>query len=334
MSSDSCTVVHCSAGAGRSGSFLAIDYLLEESETGYVDVLSCLKNLRQQRTQMIQTLAQYRFVYAALREHFAAGDTVLRRDNYEKQLNKLRTKDPLSGKAKLEVQFQILDEQKGGSAENKIKDERNSDATVVQGITSNVHYIVKSVSHKDSPDEFWKLFVTHKSTLALFVSKSQEEMPFVVANIKTLGFSDFDLVLGSTVEGKCITVYDLKLNQQSTYANETNPSEAHSITLLNTTVSSSNRDCVDYDSLSEACAMMKSRTLAFNDPVIIASPNERIGGFCVAAFNAFDMITEENEVDIYQIVYDIRASNSRFIPTLSAYENLHDVVRQYFESTR
>lgn len=44
--------------------------------------------------------------------------------------------------------------------------------------------------------------------------------------------------------------------------------------------------------------------------------NEQFGGFCVAAFNAFDMITEDNEVDVYQIVYDIRASNSRFIPTL------------------
>lgn len=53
--------------------------------------------------------AQYRFVYAALREHFAAGDTVLRRGNCEKQLNKLRTKDPLSGKAKLEIQFQVED---------------------------------------------------------------------------------------------------------------------------------------------------------------------------------------------------------------------------------
>lgn len=45
-------------------------------------------------------------------------------------------------------------------------------------------------------------------------------MPFIIANIKTLGFSDFDLVLNSTVKGKYITVYELKLNQHSTYANE------------------------------------------------------------------------------------------------------------------
>lgn len=47
-----------SAGAGRTGSYIAIDYLIEEAKTGYVDVLGCLKNLRQQRTQMIQTLVR------------------------------------------------------------------------------------------------------------------------------------------------------------------------------------------------------------------------------------------------------------------------------------
>ena len=47
----------CSAGAGRTGAFIAIDYLLEQEKVEHdVRILDCLKELRDQRSQMIQNL--------------------------------------------------------------------------------------------------------------------------------------------------------------------------------------------------------------------------------------------------------------------------------------
>ena len=46
-----------SAGAGRTGAFIAIDYLLDEEKVEHnVRIFDCLKNLRDQRSHMIQNL--------------------------------------------------------------------------------------------------------------------------------------------------------------------------------------------------------------------------------------------------------------------------------------
>lgn len=51
-----CNDYYCySAGAGRTGTFIAIDYLLEQEKVELdVDIHSCLKQMRDQRSTMIQ----------------------------------------------------------------------------------------------------------------------------------------------------------------------------------------------------------------------------------------------------------------------------------------
>ncbi len=48
-----------SAGVGRTGSFIAVDYLLQEAEREQaVDIKGCVYMLRSQRPNMIQTLVR------------------------------------------------------------------------------------------------------------------------------------------------------------------------------------------------------------------------------------------------------------------------------------
>ncbi|KAL8595609.1 hypothetical protein ACOMHN_025645 [Nucella lapillus] len=61
-------IVHCSAGIGRTGTYVALDILLARaSHQQQVDVFQCVLGLRQQRVDMVQTLSQYIFLHVALR---------------------------------------------------------------------------------------------------------------------------------------------------------------------------------------------------------------------------------------------------------------------------
>lgn len=63
-------LVHCSAGVGRTGTFMVIDWALQLLETtGKFNVEETIKKLRQDRVSIVQTFEQYEFVHAAIRRH-------------------------------------------------------------------------------------------------------------------------------------------------------------------------------------------------------------------------------------------------------------------------
>ncbi|XP_009579030.1 PREDICTED: receptor-type tyrosine-protein phosphatase V-like [Fulmarus glacialis] len=63
------TLVHCSAGVGRSGTFIALDRLLQQmKQEKVVDTFGVVYALRMNRYLMIQTLSQYIFLHSCILE--------------------------------------------------------------------------------------------------------------------------------------------------------------------------------------------------------------------------------------------------------------------------
>ncbi|EDQ91609.1 uncharacterized protein MONBRDRAFT_2175, partial [Monosiga brevicollis MX1] len=70
-------VVHCSAGIGRTGTFLAVDMGIRSLNNPHrvVDVFGDMIKLRTQRGGSIQTFVQYLFVHQAMKDYVTPGNS-------------------------------------------------------------------------------------------------------------------------------------------------------------------------------------------------------------------------------------------------------------------
>lgn len=60
-------MVHCSAGAGRTGTFVAVDILLQRvKNNNKINVFNTVLKLRQQRVGMVQTETQLGYIYKCI----------------------------------------------------------------------------------------------------------------------------------------------------------------------------------------------------------------------------------------------------------------------------
>ena len=70
-------LVHCSAGVGRSGTFISLYNLLEAVSAGDpISIYRIVNEMREHRPQMVQTFNQYKFIYLALLEMIFGSTTI------------------------------------------------------------------------------------------------------------------------------------------------------------------------------------------------------------------------------------------------------------------
>lgn len=193
-------VVHCSAGVGRTGTFIAIDSLISQIDDGAqeINVFDCVSRLRYQRNFLVQSLRQYIFVYRAIMEYVEFGDTEIEaghiRDHY-KQLKEQKTESGNGVFSEFEKLNEVFEEPKscvvGHLETNKLKNRYSFiipydinrvilnpsqdtcyiNASFIQGYDHTLSFIVAQDPLEHTVNEFWWMIAEHAVTTMVMLAE-------------------------------------------------------------------------------------------------------------------------------------------------------------------
>ncbi|WAQ99447.1 PTPRT-like protein [Mya arenaria] len=100
-------LVHCSAGVGRTGTFIAMDILHSQgNQTGVIDVVQCVTILRDQRVNMVQTLSQYKFLHEVMYEALVLSSWPVPVYEFAKEHQRLLQVDPVLNKTNILLEYE------------------------------------------------------------------------------------------------------------------------------------------------------------------------------------------------------------------------------------
>ncbi|CAG2219431.1 PTPRK [Mytilus edulis] len=361
-------IIHCSAGVGRTGTYIAIDVNLDQAKNeGIVDVHNFVQLMRTQRVNMVQTLEQYLFVYDVLLEALICGDTTVPVQKYLDTLSDLLQYDESISKTKMDEQFEVLrllsatiekdDSTSALHPENIFKNrsteiipanrcrpylttqvEDHNDyinAVFLNGYARKDAFIITQMPLPNTIVDFWRLIIDHNSYCIVMLNEidKTDKTCEPYWTLETCGESYGPFIVETTAEIKSdpsVTVRDF------TITNTLNPQEVPRVVRQfhfhrwpeGANVPNSKA------ALLELLDMVENwQKQSGNKPVTVHCMNGVLrSGLFVAANYVLERIKADKEVDVFQAVKQMRLNRPQLIDTLEQFKFCHEIAFEYLNN--
>uniref|UniRef100_A0A8C6P2F6 protein-tyrosine-phosphatase n=1 Tax=Nothobranchius furzeri TaxID=105023 RepID=A0A8C6P2F6_NOTFU len=339
-------VVHCSAGVGRTGTYIGIDAMMEGLEAeGRVDIYGYVVSLRRKRCLMVQVEAQYILIHQALLEHNQFGETEISVSELHSVMSMLKQKSADSEPTLLEEEFERLPSFKkwrtfntGIMEENKKKnrssiipcdldlcvviDERISSAT--QGYWGSHALITAQTPLEDTSADFWLMVYQKRAFTIVMLSDCKEDSEPIYWSREKKTFGDIEVEVTSTDISPSVITRSIQIRHVRRKEIRT-VKHFQFLKWKGAELPEQTQDFME---------MIKNIRHAYKDsgsqkgvPVVVHCDDgsSRSGIFC-ALWNLLDSADTEKLVDIFQVVKTLRKERQGMMSSLEQYQFLYSAL--------
>ncbi|XP_072173396.1 receptor-type tyrosine-protein phosphatase T-like [Diadema setosum] len=359
-------LVHCSAGAGRTGTFLTLyNMLCMMRETGKVDIFGFVNEMRENRIEMIQTQDQYVFIYNALLEVYSSCQTNIPVSQFKKKLETLNRMDPKTKKTNIQLEYELLDSlapvppsnafRGGKMPQNKNKNrfqdilplETRRPCLASEGLEDSTDYINASFMNTfteknvfvatqaplpNTVVDMWRLVFDLKCPVIVMLNEldtADKTCAQYWPNVGTLQLGSLNI---ERVGSSSAPHFDCDIFTVS--------SKGESMTVTQFRLygwsAASNKLRSPMSLIHLVKAVQKEvKTAHTSGPVIVHCINGvgRSGVFC-ALWSVIDKCQRDSAVDIFHAVQVLRANRPNMVESLEQYKLCYDAMSRYLQQEK
>ncbi|KAL5022623.1 hypothetical protein ScPMuIL_001778 [Solemya velum] len=331
-------LVHCSAGIGRTGTFIGLDALLTYGRlNGKIDISVFVTKMRRNRLNMVQTAAQFQLLHEALYEALMYPGSSIPRAVFFERFDKLEKQ--------IQKEFQVLlkmlpeyspKEFSESSLEHNKKKNRDLsilphnahriilapthgclenyiNAVKVSGSVQNSQFLVTQLPLSDTIVDFWRMVSDHDSNVVVLLNPCEQgEQAYLIIFILYDFMYNFYIIVLKQIFQKTGAKREVKILFTTSWSIDEKLPPSKTLIL----------DLIEYVDQWQQQQGVQPITVQCMDGVLCC------GLYC-AISKVIQLTRVDQEVDVFQVVREMQICRPEFLQSEVQYSFCYEVIQEY-----